>query len=748
MELFLHLLLILFRWNIISIFPLNPVEPRSWLKKGTSVFLPSTKVNIHATSNADTIRKLGGSLEDSSLAPKWYTAQENETPRGIAKKFNVNFGALLNANKKRYPDLVGHSKLIDGTRIQVSRFDVEDNDYIPYCHWTFPDDEFDSDEPSYMMAMKLNRKSGKEAVSQPFAESLAVSIEPYSPENNGVKDLLKQPLAPKPTLQINPKKTPKRPQAPKRPTNAYHLFAAHYRSANKERLKGKLLGECTTIITEQWKKLSDDEQAPFLKLSRENQAAYASSMEQYKREMAKFQSENPHDTTSLEGLDTSLLEKVVKLKSTVGATSLTSKFQYWYVLTFIPDLQWVHLIPMRKVGVFGPEHPEAQGRPTWMIVGEDEGKELDTTAAMCMPVRSRTMKNSADADDEQWDIFESGETVLAPIFAARKITQEPTKPKKFATSFALFCADSRSMPKIKDELKGKSMPDCTKILSKYWDAMGEEEKRPYKEQQTKLQVLHSKEMERYHKDLAQWKLTSAQVVDPPLHTSAATPKSEKPAKLSKSTPLPKPLISAKTSKSTSKVRSSKKSTAKAHRGSKISKEVASSSIILPADATSSTKEELGGKSFVERKRIISAKCNITPNNGKVLDKVTNADSLVQQGESSVEAVDSAKASSPKKVPKQNLTDNSTITLSKPPLAPIFLKNYGTKKVSMNVDSNSSCNNEEEIVPSPQKGKRKSSRLNTAKLELSTVVSDDANSESSLEARTPRPKRLRTLRSIL
>ena len=31
--------------------------------------------------------------------------------------------------------------------------------------------------------------------------------------------------------------------------------------------------------------------------------------------------------------------------------------------------------------MFGSDYPDACGRPIWMILGEDEGKEIDTTAA-------------------------------------------------------------------------------------------------------------------------------------------------------------------------------------------------------------------------------------------------------------------------------------------------------------------------------------------------------------------------------
>ena len=100
---------------------------------------------------------------------------------------------------------------------------------------------------------------------------------------------------------------------------------------------------------------------------------------------------------------------------------------------------------MVKAGEFDDKHPEICGRPIWKLVGEDAGKEIDTTAGMCEVVVARTMKNSANADDEHWDVYDKGETppILAELVPKSPVIA-PVKPKKPATSFALFCADARS----------------------------------------------------------------------------------------------------------------------------------------------------------------------------------------------------------------------------------------------------------------------------------------------------------------
>ena len=169
-------------------------------------------------------------------------------------------------------------------------------------------------------------------------------------------------------------------------------------------------------------------------------------------------------------------------------------------MTFIPALQWVHLIPMVKAGEFDDEHPEICGRPIWKLVEEDAGKEIDTTAGMCEVVTARTLNNSANADDEHWDVYDKGET--PPILAAlvpKTPTAAPVKPKKPATSFALFCADARSQMR---ELRNKSFTECTKILASKWKQMTVDDKAKYKKQQLELNAQYSMELKSYERDVA------------------------------------------------------------------------------------------------------------------------------------------------------------------------------------------------------------------------------------------------------
>lgn len=74
------------------------------------------------------------------------------------------------------------------------------------------------------------------------------------------------------------------------------------------------------------------------------------------------------------------------------------------VLTYIPGLRWCHLAPLIQVGIFGADRPKAEGRPKWKLVDESLGHEVDISASFCVPVKSRSLRRTQDADKEEWDI--------------------------------------------------------------------------------------------------------------------------------------------------------------------------------------------------------------------------------------------------------------------------------------------------------------------------------------------------------
>jgi hypothetical protein len=61
---------------------------------------------------------------------------------------------------------------------------------------------------------------------------------------------------------------------------------------------------------------------------------------------------------------------------------------------------------MVRDGVFGQERKKSVGRPKWKLVDEELCQELDISSFFCIPVKSKAMKKTADADKEEWDILD------------------------------------------------------------------------------------------------------------------------------------------------------------------------------------------------------------------------------------------------------------------------------------------------------------------------------------------------------
>lgn len=97
-------------WDVIflnkDIFP--GISQKSVIQPNTELFVPDLS-KLDGGSNAEGLN--GGS--DGGVT-KWYDAKDNETPREIAKKFNLCVKELLAANKGRIQGLQAHSKLVEG----------------------------------------------------------------------------------------------------------------------------------------------------------------------------------------------------------------------------------------------------------------------------------------------------------------------------------------------------------------------------------------------------------------------------------------------------------------------------------------------------------------------------------------------------------------------------------------------------------------------------------------------------------
>eukprot|EP00978_Attheya_sp_CCMP212_P009933 scaffold23726_cov43-Attheya_sp.AAC.2 len=425
-------------WDIVflNVFVYPDILPRSRLHKDTTIFVPSKRAKEIAVSNALRNLEAGG----KSSAVQWYFSEDDETPKAIANKFNVPVRDIVRGNKERISDLQPFSRLIENTRIKVSHLDVHEDKHVPYCHWTFPDDTLESSEPSYMMAYRLNRKRGAQAKLRPFESSLAVPVSKYIPKKGQYKEADPSKgnisfsganLTKVKKVSKKAKRHPDEPVPPKKPMTGYFFYMCAMREVLKKEMGSKMT-EISKAIGERWKHTTDEEKAKYKEKADAAKAEYHIALQEYKAKMEAFRMANPgwvseSDTVVDEHVVVSgsakgsqhLFNKVVKLTKG-GVDEFGTEFKYFYVLTYLPDLQWCHLAPMRKVGVWGPSQRKCEGRPKWMLVDESEGKEVDISASYCEIVRSRAIKMTEDADQEEWDIMESGhpsafQSILQPL---------------------------------------------------------------------------------------------------------------------------------------------------------------------------------------------------------------------------------------------------------------------------------------------------------------------------------------------
>ncbi|KAG7350646.1 lysM domain containing protein [Nitzschia inconspicua] len=406
------------------------LRPTSRLIKGTLLNVPEPMEEDNEAAN-----NYGSKAPDSPT--KWYVAKENDTPRQIAKRFGLACNTLVSANRRRLPELQATSRLKAGTRLKVSNLNQQDEICQPYCHWSFPEDTaVEGGEPSYMMVYKLDRKTARNP--RTVRNSFAVPVSQHSPPR------LLFPPPPKTTVKSSsieevpktgsprqlvsrghkpapaPLKLPKQPSRPAElkktpPQSGQDVYWDHQKELHPE--LAKPTPENEKIIKDRWSRLGGYKKDRYHTIAAEARKIYDQVEKDYMAEVAQWKKvckkiQDEHEQSEelkqaeaaakqMAERQSTLYNKVVKLRD----DALEGKeFQYWFVLTYIPDLKWCHLAPMFQDGHFGADRKKAYGRPRYRLVDEKYGKELDISSAYCIPVRSRALKRTVDADKEEWDI--------------------------------------------------------------------------------------------------------------------------------------------------------------------------------------------------------------------------------------------------------------------------------------------------------------------------------------------------------
>ena len=196
---------------------------------------------------------------------------------------------------------------------------------------------------------------------------------------------------------------------------------------NRMRLKfpDMKLCEMSKLIAEKWHKAKDKEKAPYMNESNKDKVRYGKAMIKFNKDREKYMKfmrlnypDEPIPWLKLKGNKKSkkhnkvvqiklsnLVNKVVRVSFT-NAREITG-WKYYFVLTYIPDLQWCRLAPMTMTGTFNNEkNGIAKGRLRWKLVQEGKALEVDISAKRCMVVRTRVMKHTPVADEEEWDILD------------------------------------------------------------------------------------------------------------------------------------------------------------------------------------------------------------------------------------------------------------------------------------------------------------------------------------------------------
>lgn len=426
-------------WDIIflnkDIYP--DLRPTSRLIKGTQLYIPKvSEEDSQATTGEsnDQERKKPGTPTTAETPTKWFLAKENDTPRKIAKQFGIACNKLVSGNRRRLPELQATSRLRAGTRVKISNLDQHDTVCQPYCHWSFPEDTaVEGGDPSYMMVRKLDRKTARNP--RTVRDSLAVPVGKYSPPKllfppppkNDVAPLVVEPQirsprrrelrAAKENVEIKFPKQPKRPEELKKspPEDGKDIYWEHQRELHPE--FNRSTPEKEKIIRDRWSRLGNHKKERYHGVAAEARKIYKQIEREYKGELARWKKEcdsireehemeaqrKEAEAAANRDKENSLFNKVIKLND----DALEGKdYKYWFVLTYIPDLKWCHLAPMVKEGYFGPDRKKSWGRPRYRLVDEKLGKELDISSSFCIPVRSKALKRTADADKEEWDILD------------------------------------------------------------------------------------------------------------------------------------------------------------------------------------------------------------------------------------------------------------------------------------------------------------------------------------------------------
>ena len=385
------------------------LEPTSELKRGTTLLVPKRP-------DLDRVR-----AEAKASHAQWHVVPEDMSFKRCAEELGIEPRELLRANQAR-PELRGlqlSSELMAGTRLMTRvGLTVE---YEEYSHWTFPDDDPSAQEPSYMMARRLSRRGGDGG-----------SGGGDGGDGGGTGPARVGTLASSAPLMRE-----ERPEVQPSGKRAAFIRAIEERKKADAAARQAWADEAWHVVQQDipFKKLAqslglDGRFLRDLNSARLKGLQLSSLLKKDTHLQVRPTEENPGPAAT----PRPLVNRVVEIDG-------EDDWKYWYVLTYLPDLQWCHVAPLEPRGVFGtrpaPNGHIAEGRPCWMLVAEDQGGEIDVGAGRCHMMEAIEMRGTKEnADTEEWDVIGRAADDWEPPSECGKVKKPPKQPAASASAAA------------------------------------------------------------------------------------------------------------------------------------------------------------------------------------------------------------------------------------------------------------------------------------------------------------------------
>jgi hypothetical protein len=187
---------------------------------------------------------------------------------------------------------------------------------------------------------------------------------------------------------------------PKRPITGFFRYSASQRPALKRKQPDASTTELASRLGQLWRDLSSKQQNKYIDAAGAEMAQYEMDREEHRKQLEALRKKVA--TPTQRELDSpNSKEPAVLVNKVVTIDDMPE--QYFFVLTYIPDLQWCRVAPMRRAGSFGKHEGKHEGHPRWVLRPGD-GRELDISATRCHVCRASAVRRTTNADKEEWDM--------------------------------------------------------------------------------------------------------------------------------------------------------------------------------------------------------------------------------------------------------------------------------------------------------------------------------------------------------